>query len=135
MFFIYLFACSIKYYNAEARVNTLSTGGGEGEFYVVSNLYCGPMFFPRIKRDEWIQVNTAITRCETHQNKKGLPVVKCDNIAEADTLGLSVTNLSSFTIENSYTLCPYYSAEGQSEKVQEAESEESLPLITSSPYD
>ena len=108
MLLIYMLACTIEYYNAEARVTSIATGGSQGEFYVAADLYCGPMMWPRAHRDRWSPVTTEITHCETHEGKKGRSVVECDNVADTKSLGWAITDLYSFTLEDSDVLCSRY---------------------------
>ena len=107
MILIILLACSVLNYNAEARVTSVATGGGEGEFYVASDLYCGPLLFPKIRRRVWAPVSTEITHCETHEGKKGRPVVECDNVADTESMGWAVTELDRFSLTGSRVVCDY----------------------------
>jgi hypothetical protein len=100
--------CSLQNYNAEARVTAIAAGGGQGEFYVTSDLYCGPLMWPRMHRERWAHVTSEVTHCETHDGKKGRPVVDCDNLADTQSLGWAITDLDSFTMKGSRVTCEYW---------------------------
>ena len=107
MFLIYMMACATHYYNAEARVVSVSSGGSQGEFFVGSELYCGPLLWPRSNRNNWYSVSTVITQCQTYERKNGRTATDCDNVADTKSLGLSITDFNHFKVEKGDYLCPY----------------------------
>jgi hypothetical protein len=96
--------CAVKTYAPEARITSLAPGGGAKEFFVASELYCGPMLFPRLRRDQWVVVNTTITWCEARVGPRDSGA-SCAEVAETETLGLAIGNSDRFEILESSTLC------------------------------
>lgn len=110
MIFIYMLGCSLHYYNAEASVSSVAPGPEPGEFYVASELYCGPLLFPKATPPgSWSPIGVVtITNCVTQYNKKGHPTTDCDNVADSATLGLNISNSNKFKVEKGNYFCGYY---------------------------
>jgi len=74
MILLMLFACTVKsvYHGPTSRINSISTGGGSGEFYIASDVMCGVRF-----------LTSRITFCKFDERTKE---TTCINVADTESL-------------------------------------------------
>lgn len=95
MIFLMLLACTVKsvYHGPTSRINSISTGGGSGEFYIASDVMCGSRF-----------LTSRVTLCKFEERTKE---TTCVNVADTDSLdkNIGLNGSKKFKAEVSDIIC------------------------------